>query len=75
MGDSIMLAVATGISALLGSLVTGLINYRTATDKRTAAKNKRRLKRAYCDNAALHRLAERYASALAATDSRTLAAW
>lgn len=75
MNDSILLASATGISAVLGSLITGLITYWTATDQRTAAENRRNLKRAYGDIAAFHRLEERYASVLAASDSRTPAAW
>lgn len=75
MDDSILLAAATGISAALGSLITGLITYRTAIDQRAATEHKRRLKRAYGDIAAFHRLEERYASVLAATDSRTSAAW
>ncbi|WP_271680698.1 hypothetical protein [Thermomonas mangrovi] len=75
MDDSILLAVVTGFSAVLGSLITGSITYWTATNQRVAAENKRRLKRAYHDIAAFHRLEERYASSLAATDAPTAAAW
>jgi hypothetical protein len=75
MEDSIVLALATGLSAVLGSLITGVITYKTATDQRLLAKYRRRLTRAYCDVAAFHRLEEHYASALAASDSRYSAAW
>lgn len=60
---------------MLGSLITGLITYWTATNQRAAAENKRKLKLAYRDIAAFHRLEERYATVLAATDARSASAW
>jgi len=75
MDDSILLAAATGLSAVLGSLITGLITYRTATDQRALGRHKRRLRRALRDIAALHRLEDRYTNALAATGSRSSEAW
>lgn len=75
MDDSIVLATASGLSAVLGSLITGWITYKAAIDQREAIRNKRRLARALRDIAAFHRLEERYANALEATDSRSAAAW
>lgn len=75
MDDPILLAVASGLSALLGSLITGWITYKTAIDQRAAIRNKSRLARTLRDIAAFHRLEELYANALAATDSRSAAAW
>lgn len=75
MGDSILLAVASSLSAALGSLITGWITYKAAIDQRAAIKNKRRLARALRDIAAFHRLEKRYTNALAANGSRSATAW
>lgn len=75
MDNSIVLAVATGLSAVLGSLITGWITYKAAIDQRATIRNKRRLARALRDIAAFHRLEKRYTNALAATGSRSAAAW
>lgn len=75
MNDSILLATATGLSAALGSLITGWITYKAAIDQRTAIRNKRRLARTLRDIASFHRLEKRYTNALAATGSRSATAW
>ena len=74
MDNSVVLALAAGGFAVLGSVVTGLFTYMAAVKQREADLYKSRLQQSYRDVAALHRLEERYLSALA-SESKSARAW
>ncbi len=74
MSESLTIALVAGGFAIIGSIVTGLFTYISATKQKEADRYKQRLVQAYRDIASFHRLEERYTKALETT-SKSAESW